>query len=250
VSHQRIDPLTSLRFVAALHVVLFHTSELYQYQWPLVMRNIIGEGYIAVSLFFVLSGFVLAHANQTDNGVQSVRKFWWARFARLYPVYLLGFFLMLPRFLEYPPRMSMTGQPLEPFWVLISQLTLTQAWFPATALTMNFPGWSLSVEAFLSLVFPAMVVWLDRSRWAHSSLGLLIGLIFVWLLAMISPTLYTVLQPDGLREVRSSSFSSWIFLLRYNPLMHLTEFMAGMLLHRLWLQRSPTCWQCLWRSRC
>ena len=74
-----LRPLTSLRFVAAMGVVLQHAG-------------IGGYGSISVTFFFVLSGFVIAYSNaskfQSLNVHESVR-FWLLRLARLYPVHLL-----------------------------------------------------------------------------------------------------------------------------------------------------------------
>jgi peptidoglycan/LPS O-acetylase OafA/YrhL len=232
---ERLPALTSIRFFAALHVVLFHTAGPYSAEWPLFVQQFIGSGYVAVSIFFVLSGFVLTHGYTNADGLRvSNRQFYWARFVRLYPIYLVGLALMLPSFLERPLTSSTTGLPLEPFWVLASQLTFTQAWHPATALTMNFPGWSLSVEAFFSLCFPLLAAWLIRTTrgWTVSRLWLLLGV--VWLIGLIPPLLYGLINPDGLSSVRSSTFTTWVFLVRYFPINHLPEFVAGMVLCQIW----------------
>src|SRR5579885_2691612 len=52
----RIEPLTTLRFFAAAFVVFYHT-------WPAVLGarpHLFGFGYISVSFFFTLSGYILA----------------------------------------------------------------------------------------------------------------------------------------------------------------------------------------------
>jgi peptidoglycan/LPS O-acetylase OafA/YrhL len=61
--HQRLEvrSLTGLRAVAALFVFFF----LIQIRWPFAhsdfLANLIGQGAIGMSVFFVLSGFVLAY---------------------------------------------------------------------------------------------------------------------------------------------------------------------------------------------
>jgi len=72
--------LDALRGIAALAVLLFHT-------YPRFARH----GYLAVDLFFVLSGFVMANAYQErlDGGWPS-REFLRVRLVRLYPLYCLG----------------------------------------------------------------------------------------------------------------------------------------------------------------
>src|SRR5437762_13137509 len=91
-------PLTSLRFFAAMHVLAFHNHLDALMDLPAGIRNIIRTGYVSVSLFFVLSGFILAY---TYHGVREDaslyrRSFWVARLARLYPVYLVGLLLAAP----------------------------------------------------------------------------------------------------------------------------------------------------------
>ena len=78
----RFDTLDLLRGVAALAVVTYH----FPGDSPLL-----GHGYLAVDLFFALSGFVIAHAYgwQLMNG-EPVGRFMLRRLIRLYPLYLLA----------------------------------------------------------------------------------------------------------------------------------------------------------------
>ena len=88
-------PLTSLRFFAAMHVLAFHNHLDALMDLPGGIRSIIRTGYVSVSLFFVLSGFILAYTYHGDReGVSFDRRsFWAARLARIYPVYLVGLLL-------------------------------------------------------------------------------------------------------------------------------------------------------------
>jgi peptidoglycan/LPS O-acetylase OafA/YrhL len=62
----QLRPLTSIRFLFALLVVLFHGQETLKLggfdHWPLVVQAIISHGFVGVSFFFVLSGFILAYS--------------------------------------------------------------------------------------------------------------------------------------------------------------------------------------------
>src|SRR5262249_9958006 len=111
---------------------------------PRLFDNIARNGHLAVGLFFVLSGFVLAY-NYAGREV-SARKFWLARFARIYPAYLLGFLLIAPavvfRYQDNPGKLTASG---------LAAGTLLQAWIPRLELAWNGPGWSLSNEAFFYL---------------------------------------------------------------------------------------------------
>lgn len=56
------------------------------------------HGYLAVSFFFILSGFILTY-NYADRWPSvSLREYLLARFARIYPIYLLALLLELPFF--------------------------------------------------------------------------------------------------------------------------------------------------------
>ncbi len=81
-AQHKFQTLDALRGVAALSVVLFHNGLLFGYGPP--------EGYLAVDMFFVLSGFVITYAYQArlDSGL-STWSFLKLRLIRLYPIYLL-----------------------------------------------------------------------------------------------------------------------------------------------------------------
>src|SRR5437763_7722349 len=91
---ERLDVLTSVRFFAAILVVFYHyTGHIFQsFPW---IQGAIEIGYYAVSIFYVLSGFVLVYSYSNPQGAfrGSRRAFWIGRFARIYPAYLLAFAL-------------------------------------------------------------------------------------------------------------------------------------------------------------
>jgi peptidoglycan/LPS O-acetylase OafA/YrhL len=147
-----IRALTGIRFFAAFHVVWYHYAPRLT-GWP---DNVGQNGYMAVGLFFILSGFVLSY-NYEGRRIDT-RRFWLARFARIYPAYLLAFLLMAPavavRLLTTNPhRFKASG---------MAALALLQGWYPSLALAWNGPGWSLSDEAFFYLLFPILLPALRR----------------------------------------------------------------------------------------
>jgi len=88
-----LPALTSLRFFAALEVVLFHYCIVHP-DFPHWLANI---GYDAVTFFFVLSGFILtyAHGPIPSGADTSFQKFALTRLARIYPAYFLGLLCVL-----------------------------------------------------------------------------------------------------------------------------------------------------------
>jgi len=142
-----LPALTGIRFFAAFYVVLFHSLPWVSkhYDLPKPMQIFFVNGYLAVALFFLLSGFILAYTY--DGQIEGSSKrlhFWQARFARIYPVYFLS--LILAYFFQR--SLPLTSR--------VAVVTMVQAWNPfraGLAGAWNYPAWSLSVEAFSILFF-------------------------------------------------------------------------------------------------
>lgn len=150
--------LNGLRFLAAFAVVIFHYAPRVDVYTRLnnFVRNLINQGPCAVSFFFILSGFLLGYRHLAGSShKEKASDFYWSRFVRLYPVYLLAFLLFLPvaaqRYLLNPSP-GATGKHTFLFSAVLSCLML-QSWTPL-AQAWNGPSWSLSVEAFLYFIFP------------------------------------------------------------------------------------------------
>jgi peptidoglycan/LPS O-acetylase OafA/YrhL len=234
--------LTSLRFFAAMHVLAFHNHLEVLTNSPPAIRNIIRAGYVSVSLFFVLSGFILAHTylSEREDPAFDRRSFWIARVARIYPVYLLGLLLAAPFVIEahfYSDR---------PAWSALKILvmggsccTLTQSWVPPLAVAWNGPGWSLSAEAFFYLLFPfvAPLIWkLNKPR-------TLIALAGFWLLSLVPPLLCWFVPVPGFSNCPANMPPSpgWVAkLVAFNPLLRLPEFLLGIALGRLFFLERQT----------
>jgi Acyltransferase family len=153
-AQKQLRPLTSIRFLFALLVVVFHGQETLEQggfeNWPFFAQAVISHGYVGVSFFFVLSGFILAY---TYRRKLTKAEFWGARFARIYPAYLLAFIIILPIAIY---AATLNGDRGLAVFTTGLQLTLTQSWVPYTALQWNAPAWSLSVEAFFYALFPLL----------------------------------------------------------------------------------------------
>jgi peptidoglycan/LPS O-acetylase OafA/YrhL len=230
----KLKALTSLRFFAALHVVVFHMrieGLLPAGAWW--YENFAAVGYIGVNLFFVLSGFILIYT-YAGTGV-SLRRFWQARFARIYPAYVLSlmvsapFFFFAVRHLDIP-FLAWSKQHLAVACVLT--LTLLQSWFPQAALTWNAVCWSLSVEAFFYLLFPILLLWSKEFTSRK-----LFGAVVVWsLVSLAVSVIYIVVHPDGIDKINSTETTLlWKNVLSFNPLLRLPEFLVGVFAGRLFL---------------
>jgi len=151
-----LPALTGVRFLAAWYVVLFHAYPGFvrRYPIPRTLETFLSNGYLAVGLFFLLSGFILAYTydGKIDGRANRVR-FWEARFARIYPVYLLSLVVAF----------AFSGAL--PLGTRAAVVGMVQAWNPFNsdmAGAWNYPAWTLSAEAFFYICFPFVLPWLSR----------------------------------------------------------------------------------------
>lgn len=233
----RLDALTGLRFFAALAVVLYHETSPHFDGAPAWLERYLSSGYVSVSLFFVLSGYILAY-NYLPAGRRAALhapQFWSARVARIYPVYALGLVLGLPFFVN--KLLVQGGAPgsmaAEGLGVVAAATSLLQAWIPGTACRLNCPGWSLSVEAFFYLVFPVLGLLLARipARRLPAALVLAWGA-SVGLLAGVR-----VAAVRGAAAAGIALGAGWWDPVASFPLLRLGEFTFGILLGLLFLAR-------------
>ena len=232
----RLNALTTLRFFAALHVVLFHVRVVGILPGgPWWYQNFASIGFVGVNFFFVLSGFILVY---TYDGPQlDAPKFWRARFARIYPAYALSlvvaapFFLFAVRHLDLPFFAWSKAHFLS---ACMLTLALLQSWVPQVALTWNSVCWSLSVEAFFYFVFPFFL--LHSSKLSAKSL--LLWLVAFWLISISLSSSYIHFHPDGFDKINSGETNLfWKNVLSFNPLVRLPEFLVGMFAGKLFLSR-------------
>lgn len=159
--------LTGMRFMAAMLVVLLHSAQ--RFEGASGLTSVVGFGYTGVSFFFILSGFVLAWTQRSDD---TPGRFYWRRFARIWPLHALTTLLAIIVGL-------LVGLPV--IWqALPSVLTLTQAWIPEFKYAFNGPSWSLSCELFFYLLFPVMIRPLSKAiRPIRSIFMVMIGMVVV-----------------------------------------------------------------------
>nr|WP_314266237.1 acyltransferase [uncultured Moellerella sp.] len=143
-----ILPLTSIRFFAAIFVLFSHLS---YFSATSLSVFYVKEGFIGVTLFFILSGFVLAYSyeDRFKKKKTTIFSFYSARIARIYPLHILTLILALPFFLINSPD----------FLSLLSNVFLLQAFIPNDSyyFSLNAPSWSISVEMLFYLLFPLLI---------------------------------------------------------------------------------------------
>jgi peptidoglycan/LPS O-acetylase OafA/YrhL len=233
-----------LRFALALYLVLFHTLPAYP-GLPAWLYAAVSAGYVSTSLFFILSGFILAHLYLDDRGtlLMPARKFLGLRLLTLYPVHVLGFLLAAGSLgvqllttgsalavADIPPALQGTTSesllvPLNGVEIALNALAhllLIHAWNPYYQV-FNVPSWSISALFFFYLVFVVMGGWFFRARRPG-----------LWLLTLsaiylVPPVVFSL--AGDFRPVVTG-------FLHTNPLVRLPEFLCGVVLCR-WLRDRP-----------
>jgi peptidoglycan/LPS O-acetylase OafA/YrhL len=227
-SKRNLNALTGLRFLAAINVVFYHFVRPALPRWTYPLSNIVGAGYVSVSLFFLLSGFILSFSYLETNGKMrgTSWNFYVSRFARIYPAYLIAFSLAAPSNILTSLHVNHLGVALGKLLTgAFLVLTLQQSWTPWTAWYWNFPAWSISVEAFFYLVFPWIGPRLTRLRpawWISTACGLL-------LLSLCAPMALYLFWGATLAPGLSDHLQMAV---EFNPLLRLPEFLIGILLGR------------------
>lgn len=165
--------LAGIRGVGAMWVFIFHLNVAMSERAVPVVR----AGYVGVDLFFLLSGFVLAHACRGMGGWSAGEylHFIQARVARIFPLHLFCLLALLAVVLAWPGFAASFPDRADRFsaGAFIAGALLMQNWAHSMAASWNTPAWSLSAEWFGYLALPTVVVLTRRvgGRAAAVALG-------------------------------------------------------------------------------
>ena len=233
-----LPALTGIRFFAIFHIFMFHLVSLYGSEKPEGMENMLvgfkdaprilvvfaSNGWISTSLFFLLSGFILAYLYWGEDGqlVTTRRRFWALRAARIYPIHLIVMTLIL--LMQVPWQLSQGMPPGTLIPSALATVALVQAWVPPWIPLWSWPTWTISALVFLYLIMPWLMTTLSRlSR--RQMIMALIAMPFV----SIVPTLgYAARQASG------APWSMNVDMFVANtPLFWVPYFAAGMLMTRI-----------------
>jgi peptidoglycan/LPS O-acetylase OafA/YrhL len=224
--------LTGFRAFTCLHVVMYHLFKPMLTEAPTLVQN--GLRASTFGFFFVLSGFLLGcgYGERMLKG-EGRRTFYEKRVARIYPVYLLMILAWLP-ILAYRllPWLKGAGAasghegPLASAKALLASLFMVQAWAQSTAHVINPPSWSLSVEAFLYLVFPWLFLGVFGLRRRLGTAGALACAVA---LQLVNATLLFS-QGTGAFQASDQGASYARYFVSFHPLSWIAPFSMGLTL--------------------
>lgn len=211
----RIEQLTFTRFVAAISIVIYHYglgSYLFNNEY---FSFIFKQANVGVSYFYTLSGFVMiiAYSGKKTKFYTYIKN----RLARIYPVYILALFLVLA---------SHSFKNVN-IYDLTLNIFMVQSWVPGKALTINIPGWSLSVELFFYITFPFLLSYFYSKK---SFKNIAIWVVGFWI---ISQLVFHLITWNKI-AIFNYNFSD----MKYHPLMHFNQFLIGNLAGLYFLRKK------------
>lgn len=214
-----IAPLTSLRFVFALFVFLSHLDYLAGEENTVLAwlyKRVFFEGYIGVSFFFMLSGFVLAlnYKRRLANYEIGFRTFFVARIARIYPMHLVTLLIAIP--------LTLVSLKVNAEWILhlVTNGLLLHSFipYPDFYFSFNKVSWSICNEMFFYVLFPVII--LAIKHFGKSVLWL----VFCFLI------ITNLLLPFLLSE---EVYRSFIYI---SPFVRIVDFIIGIVLYEIYLK--------------
>ena len=108
-------------------------------------------------------------------------------------------------------------------------------WVPSLATFWNTVGWTVPAEFFLYTIFPfLLLLFAARERWLRTPGRLILAILALWAVGITPHCVYFVTNPDHL-PAPSTRYTYAIVLrfIKYNPVMYVCSFSAGILLARL-----------------
>lgn len=204
-----INALTSLRFIFAIMVFGAHCYVIDNF----FDTHFFKEGFVGVSFFFVLSGFIIAYNYQEKLRENKITKrtFGVARIARVYPLHWLTLFIAVAL-----GGYVIASGPVDWLKHFLASLTLTNAYIPKADyfFSFNSPAWSLCCEQLFYLCFPFLIPLTKNYKYLLYIFGIAAILIVV-----------------GMHFTPESDIKGYWYV---NPITRFPDFIVGMLLFQLY----------------
>ena len=161
---KRIDNIQLLRGIAALMVCLFHLRGLLNTPTSLLGTKFFGGGAMGVSVFFIISGFIMVYTTRKSDGSKLyVKNFMIKRLIRIIPLYYIMVLLWI---FAYDTHLDYFSKD---YLTLVKTLCFVPIFDSLIGPSYGMPplkvGWSLNYEVFFYLLF-GLSLFMKRFRWA------------------------------------------------------------------------------------
>lgn len=218
-----IPGLTGIRAFGALMIGLYHFQDLLYEGFPFLrcFSSLIGQGgYIGVTTFFILSGYLMYHhyCSYRLLHIKGYLHYLWLRIARLLPMLIITQVIAIPIVCISVQHYGYWGAPI-PEWYSVggwlkNTFLLQSVNMPWMVYSWNQPAWCVSAEFVACVFFPvavALALLLDNIKICRNKiLNLIAACGFVYM---------------GQNVIRTDAAYGWL-------LQVLFAFGGGMLLRR------------------
>ncbi len=164
-----LTTLTPLRGIAAIVIVVYHSSFMMEQFLPPGYTNFLDNAWLWVDFFFVLSGFIIFYAYGKHFKNEFIKtayfKYIGARFARIYPllfVTTIWTYLCSVIIVHFTKQAHEYQADFMNVKALPANLLLVQSMHVYHTPTLNTPSWSLSTEWWVYMLFPFLVPFFSR----------------------------------------------------------------------------------------
>ncbi len=221
-----IPALTGVRAMAAYLVFISHYAYVVDEGLPHAVQRFFQEFHIGVTIFFVLSGFLIAYRYYENFHLTGdwFRQYLKNRVARIYPMYFL---LTVGVFAAYvfQPKTGVTAGFNHPFTLLLMNVTFVRGFFNDLKFTGIAQGWSLTVEE--CFYFSAPLIFYVAQRYKKFYAQPVVITAFGFLLVLAFGPLHWY-----------GFFGNFTFMMLYTFIGRCFEFFAGIQLALLIKRRG------------
>ena len=203
---KKFPALTGLRFIAAM-LVFFHHNDYKEKEG--LLYQFTSELHIGVTLFFVLSGFLITY-NYFDYEKLNIKRFFINRFARIYPIYFA--LTTITFFIYFHKKMYSLFFILQLYFC---NITFIRGFSDKYKFSGIGPGWSLTVEEMFYILSPIIFFLIRKNINYRFTLPFII-----LFLGFIINSVFSVLNISWL-------INSNLFLLDFTFFGRSFEFFAG-----------------------
>jgi peptidoglycan/LPS O-acetylase OafA/YrhL len=226
-----VPALTGVRAMAAYLVFISHYCYIFDANFPHIVQRFFGEFHIGVSIFFVLSGFLITF--RYYNKFERLSKDWFLQYlknrvARIYPMYfLLTVAAFVYYFITKDPSIvgGATNAGISPIALLIMNITFVRGFFFQFWNTGISQGWSLTVEE--CFYFSAPIIFLIAKRYGK----FYIQPVVITLFAIIMVLIFSHVNWHGF-------FGNFQFVMVFTFFGRCFEFFVGVQLAKIILKKG------------